>query len=275
MSDSSPNKSFFLLSGFVVAFLAMVTPVILFMAMTRIGAGYVGVVTWFGKTTGQVLSPGIHFINPLKSVHKMNTRTRSISESGDIPSKEMLLMSLVATTNYHIEKDKVIGIYNTIGPDYVSTYLEPHVKSAIREVTSDYNAQDFFSAKRETISNEIKNVLDKQVTKRGFVVETVMLKEVTPPQTLRRAIENKQAQQQEAEAMQFRLQKEKLEAQRKKIEAEGIQKFQEIVKKGIDQNLLAWKGIEATEMLAKSQNAKIVIIGTEKTNGLPLVMPTK
>jgi regulator of protease activity HflC (stomatin/prohibitin superfamily) len=101
-----------------------------------------------------------------------------------------------------------------------------------------------------------------------------LLKEVSPPALVTAAIERKQAQQQEAEAMKFKLESERLEAERKEIEAKGIQKFQEIVKKGIDSNLLAWKGIEATEKLAKSKNAKIVVIGNKGTSGMPLIIPT-
>jgi regulator of protease activity HflC (stomatin/prohibitin superfamily) len=106
---------------------------------------------------------------------------------------------------------------------------------------------------------------------RGVVVESILLRDIQLPQTLKASIESKQQAEQEALAMNFRLQKEKQEAERKRIEAAGIRDFQQIVAQGISPQLLEWKGIEATENLSKSSNTKVVVIGNSK-NGLPLIL---
>lgn len=237
--------------------------------------GYVGIPVLFGRAQDGHLDPGIHLVKPLTRVVKFDLRTQKADEEGVIPSKEMLNMTLKTSVNYHLDKSKVGDIYNSIGTDYFDTLIEPHIRSTIRQITSNYNAEQFFSGDRNEIAASIQKLLAQELTPRGVIIESIMLKEILPPESLRRAIENKQAQQQEAEGMKFRLQREKLEAERKKIEAEGIQQFQAIVKKGIDQNLLAWKGIEATETLAKSPNTKIIIMGNSDHGGLPLIIPTK
>jgi regulator of protease activity HflC (stomatin/prohibitin superfamily) len=236
-----------------------------------IPTGFVGIPVLFGKVQQGYLEAGLHFRNPFTIVKKLDLRTQKADEEGTIPSKEMLSMTLKTSINYHIDKAKAGDLYNTLGMDYFNRLIEPHIRSAIREVTSSYNADQFFSGDRNEIQIRIAEALTKTLTPRGIVIESVMLKEISPPNTVRIAIESKQAQQQEAQAMQFRLQRERLEAERKTIEAKGIQDFQEIVKKGIDANLLAWKGIEATEIIAKSPNSKIIIIGNK--DGMPLITP--
>ncbi len=117
----------------------------------------------------------------------------------------------------------------------------------------------------------IYDQLTSQLNQRGLLVENVLLRDIQLPATLKAAIEAKQQAEQESLAMNFRLQKETQEAQRKRIEASGIRDFQQIVAQGITPSLLEWKGIEATESLAKSANAKIVVVGNSK-NGLPLIL---
>ena len=246
-----------------------------FSMVTVIPAGFVGIQVLFGKVQENYLEPGMHIINPFTTIVKFDTRTQKADEEGVIPSKEMLSMTLKTSVNYHIDKTKAQDIYKTLGTDYFYKFVDPHIRSSLRQVTSEYGAEQFFSNSRNEIQQKIQESLSQALTPRGIIVESVMLKEISPPEVVTRAIEAKQAQQQEAEAMKFKLQKEKLEAERKMIEAEGIQKFQEIVKRGIDKNLLDWKGIEATEMLAQSPNAKIIIIGNKESGGLPIILPAK
>jgi prohibitin 1 len=121
------------------------------------------------------------------------------------------------------------------------------------------------------VAKQIFDQLFNLLGPRGFIVESVLLRDIQLPATLKASIESKQQAEQEALAMSFRLQKEKQEAERKRIEAAGIRDFQQIVAQGISSQLLEWKGIEATESLAKSPNAKVVVIGSGK-NGLPLIL---
>jgi regulator of protease activity HflC (stomatin/prohibitin superfamily) len=121
------------------------------------------------------------------------------------------------------------------------------------------------------VANQIRDQLMGLLAQRGIVIESILLRDIQLPQTLKSSIEAKQQAEQEALAMNFRLQKEKQEAERKRIEAAGIRDFQQIVAQGISPQLLEWKGIEATETLAKSPNAKVVVIGSGK-NGLPIIL---
>lgn len=242
-----------------------------FCSIKIIGVGEVGVETLFGKYTGNTVSPGFHIFNPFSRVHTFNVRTQHVKEDSIIPTQEMLTMELKTSVNFHLLPSKAAEVYSTVGKNYYETLVEPNIRASIREVTGGYKAQDFFSKNRNSISSAILKNLEDRLGSRGFKVEKVMLKEILPPRSLQAAIEKKQTQEQEAEAMRFRLEKEKLEAERKKIEAMGIQQFQEIVKKGIDENLLLWKAIEATQELAKSSNSKVIIIGSSK-NGLPVIL---
>jgi regulator of protease activity HflC (stomatin/prohibitin superfamily) len=149
--------------------------------------------------------------------------------------------------------------------------VEPNLRSAIRESTASHSANALYSGEREKVAAEIINALNRELGKRGIVVENVLLRDIQLPAALKQSIEAKQQAEQESLAMSFRLQKEKQEAERKRIEAAGIRDFQQIVAQGISPQLLEWKGIEATETLAKSPNTKVVVIGNQK-NGLPLIL---
>jgi regulator of protease activity HflC (stomatin/prohibitin superfamily) len=149
--------------------------------------------------------------------------------------------------------------------------VEPTLRSAIREATASHTANALYTGEREEVGKQIFDQVNAQLTPRGLIVEKVLLRDIQLPATLKAAIEAKQQAEQESLAMSFRLQKETQEAQRKRIEAAGVRDFQQIVAQGISAQLLEWKGIEATENLAKSANTKVVVIGNNK-NGLPLIL---
>jgi regulator of protease activity HflC (stomatin/prohibitin superfamily) len=149
--------------------------------------------------------------------------------------------------------------------------IVPNLRAAIREATAAHTANALYTGEREMVGKQIFDQLTLKLGERGVLVESVLLRDIQLPVTLKASIESKQQAEQEALAMNFRLQKETQEAQRKRIEAAGIRDFQQIVAQGISPQLLEWKGIEATETLAKSANAKIVVIGNSK-NGLPLIL---
>jgi prohibitin 1 len=148
--------------------------------------------------------------------------------------------------------------------------LVPNFRSAIRAVTAAHTASALYSDGREGIASRILSDLQQQVQPRGIVIENVLLRDLQLPESLKNAIEAKQQAEQEAQRMEFVLQKERQEAERKRVEAGGIKDFQNIVTQGISDKLLEWKGIEATIELSKSQNAKIVVVGNPR-NGLPLL----
>jgi regulator of protease activity HflC (stomatin/prohibitin superfamily) len=170
-----------------------------------------------------------------------------------------------------LNPEKASDVYQKIGPNYVIVLIEPNLRAAIREATASHTANALYSGEREMVANQIRDQLMSLLAQRGIVIESILLRDIQLPQTLKASIEAKQQAEQEALAMNFRLQKEKQEAERKRIEAAGIRDFQQIVAQGISPQLLEWKGIEATETLAKSPNAKVVVIGSGK-NGLPLIL---
>lgn len=145
-----------------------------------------------------------------------------------------------------------------------------NVRRAVREVTSSHQAKALYSAEREKMSSDINQNIVAAIEPRGIVVERMLLRDVALPARLQQAIQEKLSAEQEASRMQFILLKEKQEAERNKIEAEGISSFQKIVTEGINENLLKWKGIEATKELALSGNSKVVIIGAGR-EGLPII----
>jgi prohibitin 1 len=252
----------------VVAFLLVI---LLFNSVTRVGTGHVGVLTLFGRVTGEMLPEGMHVLNPLKTNNEMSIQTQTLKESASVPSSEGLVMNLDTSLIYHVDPSKASDVYQKIGPEYEQVLIEPNLRAAIREATASHTANALYTGEREMVAKQIYDQLADLLGKRGFIVESILLRDIQLPATLKTSIEAKQQAEQEALAMNFRLQKETQEAQRKRIEAAGIRDFQQIVAQGISPALLEWKGIEATENLAKSGNAKVVVIGNNK-NGLPLIL---
>jgi prohibitin 1 len=246
--------------------------ILLLNSVTKVGTGHVGVLTLFGKVqAGETLSEGIHLINPLKTNNELSIQTQTLKESANVPSSEGLMMSLDTSLIYHLNPDRAAEVFQKIGADYENVVVEPTLRSAIREATASHTANALYTGEREMVAKQILDQITQELNKRGITVENVLLRDIQLPATLKASIEAKQQAEQEALAMNFRLQKETQEAQRKRIEAAGVRDFQQIVAQGITPSLLEWKGIEATENLAKSANSKVVVIGNNK-NGLPLIL---
>jgi prohibitin 1 len=254
-----------LLIGAIAAFFFLMASV------TSIPTGHVGVLTLFGRVTGEVLPEGIHLVNPLKSVEKLSVQTQSVKESASVPSNEGLILSLDTSLLFRLDRSKAAEVFQTVGEDYLEKIVEPTLRASVRTATSAHSANALYTNARELVQKQIMDELSAQLALRGLIVENVLLRDVQLPAMLKSSIEAKQQAEQDALRMSFILQKEKQEAERKRIEAQGIADFQRIVAQGISAQLLEWKGIEATEKLAMSPNTKIVIIGNPK-NGLPLVL---
>jgi regulator of protease activity HflC (stomatin/prohibitin superfamily) len=247
---------------------------ILFLAagpFRTVPAGNVGVKDFFGSVSANTLTPGINVVMPLTSVVKMSVQTQEIKEVAEVPSKEGLILSLESSLLFQLDPAKAVDIYRTVGADYVGTIVEPQFRSAIREITASYEAKALYSAEREKIAGEIFALFKRIAGERGIIVQQVLLRKIGLPPVVANAIQEKLRREQEAEQMKFVLQKEQQEAERKRIEAQGVADFQRIVAQGISPQLLEWKGIEATEKLAMSPNAKVVVVGNPK-NGLPLIL---
>jgi regulator of protease activity HflC (stomatin/prohibitin superfamily) len=174
----------------------------------------------------------------------MSVKTQEVKEVAEVPSQEGLILTLESSLLFQLDAAKAVDIYKTVGRDYVGTIVEPQFRSAIREVTASYEAKALYSATRKKIAGEILDLFKRIAGDRGITVQQVLLRRISLPGVVANAIQEKLRREQEAEQMKFVLQKEQQEAE--------------------------WKRIEATEKLAASPNAKIVVVGNTKS-GLPLV----
>jgi prohibitin 1 len=241
---------------------------------TVVPAGNVGVVDFFGTVSDNTLKAGINFVNPFARVIKLSVQTQEIKEVMDVPSKEGMTVQLEISALYHLNPEKASDVYKTVGENYVEVLLEPQFRSVARGVTAGYEAKALYTSEREMLAQILLQDLEKLVEPRGITVESTPLRRIGLPAGLTASIEAKLQAEQQSQQMQFVLTKEKQEADRKRIEAQGISDFQNIVAHNISDQLLRWKGIEATEKLANSPNTKVIIIGAGK-DGLPLILDTK
>jgi len=255
----------------VVGGLAVVA---LLASVAYVPAGHVGVVTLFGRVTGQVLPEGTHLIFPFKTVNRMAIRTVELKETASVPSEEGLIITLDTSLLFRLDPVMAAEIYKKVGPGYLDVVVEPTLRSAIRTATSAHNANALYTGAREEVAKQVQKELEERLGPRGIIIESVLLRDIQLPQMLKQSIEGKQQAEQDALRMTFVLQKEKQEAERKRIEAQGIADFQRIVAQGISPALLEWKGIEATEKVATSTNAKVIMIGSPR-NGLPIIFEPK
>ena len=237
-----------------------------------IPTGHVGVATLFGAITNEQLAEGIHVVNPLKRIAELSIRTQESKEHAEVPSSEGLIITLETSLLYRLDANRASEVFQTLGPNYETVLVTPNFRSVMRAVTAAHTASALYSEAREQVAQQMLEQVKRVLEPRGVVVENVLLRDIKLPETLKNAIEAKQQSEQEAQRMQFVLQKERQEAERKRIEAQGVSDFQRIVTQGISEQLLEWKGIEATEKLVNSPNSKIVVIGNSK-NGLPLIFP--
>jgi regulator of protease activity HflC (stomatin/prohibitin superfamily) len=260
------SETSFALIGVTVALVIAISQ-----CWTVIPAGHTGVIDFLGNVSDETLKPGVNLVNPMAKIEKMSIKTQELKELMSVPSKEGLSVDLEISLLFKLNSEKANEIYKTVGPNYADIILVPQFRSVVRGVTARYEAKALYTASREKLAGEILEELEKLVGPRGITVEQAPLRQIQLPSRLTQSIEEKLQAEQESQRMAFILQKEEQEADRKRIEAKGIADFQDIVSKGISDQLLKWKGIEATEKLANSSNSKIVVIGSGK-DGLPLIL---
>jgi regulator of protease activity HflC (stomatin/prohibitin superfamily) len=243
----------------------------IFNVFTVVSAGTVGVVDFLGSVSDNTLKAGVNVVNPMAKVIKFSIKTQELKEVMNVPSKEGLSVQLEISLLFRLDPDNANIIYKTVGPNYADIILMPQFRSVVRGVTARYEAKALYTASREQLAGEIMDELEGLVGPRGITIETAALRQIILPERLTKSIEEKLQAEQESQRMAFVLKKEEQEAERKRIEAKGIKDFQTIVSEGINDQLLRWKGIEATEKLANSTNSKVVVIGSGK-DGLPLIL---
>ncbi len=217
----------------------------------------------FGKLVGKPVQEGARFYNPFFANYvKKPIRNVNLEIRLEIPSKEGLTIMSEVSILYRIEPHRIEDILRNVGTRYEADLISPVFRSALADVTSKFMAKDMHTGQRSEIETAVKYMMMETVGPKGFVIESVLLKRIVLPQSLSRAIEEKLAAEQEAQRMEFVLQRERQEAERRKIEAAGISESQKILDQGLTETVLRYRAIEAFRELSKSPNAKIIFSNT-------------
>lgn len=243
----------------------------IFFSFVRIvPAGEVGVVDTFGVVDSVARKSGINLINPFSSMPLMSVQTHEVKEQMDVPSKEGLSITLDVSILYRLNPEKAPDVYRTVGLSYPNVVILPQFRSACRSAIVNYEAKALYNSGRDEIGNKIYTDLENMCEGRGVIIEKVLLRDIDFPKAVKDSIEQKLQAEQQAEQMKFTIDKEKQEAQRKVIEAEGIAKAQEIINKTLTNQYLQHEAIKAQTLMAASPNHTTVYIPSGD-NGIPLV----
>ncbi len=239
--------------------------------ITVIPAGNIGVVDLFGQVSPKSLEPGVHFLNPFARIVNFSTRLKNVQEDIEATSQEGLGFNIHVSLQYRLEPQKAADIYKNIGPDDQGIVI-PRFRSIVREVTAGYPSEAIYSTKRQEVANKLKQKIIEQLQPLGFVVEEALLREIKLPEKLQASIQEKLTADQENQRLSIVLEKERKEAERKRIEARGIADSQKIISQGLNPQLLQLRSIEASEKLATSQNSKVIIMGNGNNGTLPIII---
>jgi regulator of protease activity HflC (stomatin/prohibitin superfamily) len=237
-----------------------------------VDSGHQGIVfeTLSGGTSRKMLGEGMHLMPIWNGIIPYDLRVRELKEQLSVLSNNGLAIRVDASVRYRPKGEELYELQTQIGPNYAEIVVAPIVRSEARKVFGRYAPEEIYSTKREEIERQIYEEVLKALGGKHVIVEAVLVRDVELPEAIKNAIADKLAEEQRSQKMRFTLDKERQEAQRKQIEAEGINKYQAIVRQGLTAEYLQYKGIEATQKLAESTNAKVVIVGGGK-GGLPVI----
>ena len=240
----------------------------------QVDAGHVGVQSLFGKVQERVLTSGLNFINPFVDVYDIDIKTQnytmsSIATEGDktgddairVLSADGLEVIIDLTILYSVIPSEAPRIYREIGLDFKNIIVRPITRTKIRDNAVYYDAVNLYSKQRDEFQVKISESIEKDFKSRGLVLEQLLVRNITLPASVKAAIESKINAEQDAQKMQFVLQKEKQEAERKRVEAQGIADYQRIVNSELTDKLLQYENIKAQKEIALSPNAKVIIMG--------------
>lgn len=251
----------------------------------QIDAGRVGVKKLFGNIQPSVLGSGLHVINPLYEIDELDARTQNYTmsgindegrKSGDdairVLTADGLEVTIDLTVLYRLVAADAPKLVRETGLDYEDKIVRPIARTRIRDNAVYYEAVALYSTRRDEFQSRIFKVIESDFRKRGMMLENLLVRNITLPATVRGSIEQKIQAEQDAQKMQFVLQKERQEAERKRVEAQGIADYQRIISESLSDKQLQYEQIKATMELAKSNNAKIVMMGSK---GAPVIIDTK
>jgi regulator of protease activity HflC (stomatin/prohibitin superfamily) len=219
------------------------------------------------------LNEGIHWVSPFSKVYQIDMREQEEDESLDVLANNGLEIQLTSSILYQPIPGEVYQLVTETGPNYYSTLIAPYVRSSARRVVGRYTPEEIYSTKREQVEIEIRQEVVQKMEGKHVNVNGILIREVHLPAVVQKAIQEKLQEEQKSLEMKYVLDRTRQEAERARIEAAGISDFQAIVSKGLNDQILEWKGIDATEKLASSPNTKVIIVGSGK-NGLPVILDT-
>jgi regulator of protease activity HflC (stomatin/prohibitin superfamily) len=271
--------------GFVLAGIIVMIIGISISCFIQVDAGEVGVKKLFGKVQTDVLESGLHFINPLYDVEKMDVKTQNYTMSGvhdegqtkgddaiRVLTADGLEVTIDLTVLYRLIPSEAPRLVREVGADYEYKIVRPIARTRIRDNAVYYEAVALYSTKRDEFQNRIFKGIETDFRKRGLLLENLLVRNITLPATVKGTIEQKIQAEQEAQKMQFVLQKERQEADRKRIEAQGIADYQRIISESLTDKQLQYEQIKAYKEMALSQNAKVIVMGK---GGAPVILDAK
>ncbi|MBS1532599.1 MAG: SPFH domain-containing protein [Bacteroidetes bacterium] len=248
-----------------------------------IDPGQVGVQTLFGKVQDNVLPSGLHIINPMVEVTNFDIKLQNYTMSGTsdegakqgddairVLSSDGLEVTIDLSVLYKINPEKAPFIMQNIGVDYENKIVRPVSRTAIRDNAVNYQAVDLFSTKRQEFQAKINQAISQSFAKNGLELQSILVRNITLPASVKASIESKIQAEQDAQKMQFVLQKERQEADRKRVEAQGIADYQKIISAQLSDKQLQYEYIKAQKEIALSPNTKVIIIGGGKGNPIML-----
>ena len=253
--------------------------------IVQINAGQIGVKSLFGKVQNDVLSSGLHFVNPFVEVQRLDIKTQNYTMSGvhdegnqtgddaiRVLTSDGLEVTIDLTVLYKLLPSEAPRLVRETGVDYTDKIVRPLTRTKIRDNSVYYEAISLYSTKRDEFQQRIFKSIEEDFKKRGLILEQLLVRNITLPQSVKATIEQKINAEQDAQKMQFVLLKEKQEAERKRVEAQGIADYQRIINIGLTDQQLQYEQIKAYLELAKSPNSKVIIMG--KGNA-PVILDTK
>jgi len=273
---SKPTKY----AGVLIFFIGLISN-----CFVQVDAGQVGVKKMFGKIQNDVLESGLHFINPLYEVEKIDVKTLNYTMSGvhnegdkkgddaiKVLTADGLEVTIDLTVLFRVNKTEAPKLLKETGVDFQEKIVRPISRTKIRDNAVYYDAISLYSTKRDEFQARIYKSIEDEFTKRGLQLENLLVRNITLPASVKAVIEQKINAEQDAQKMQFVLLKEKQEAERKRVEAQGISDYQRIINVGLTDNQLQYEQIKAIKELALSTNAKVIVMG--KGNA-PIILDTK
>ncbi len=268
------------LVGFIFIALGVVSA-----CVKQIDAGEIGVKVLFGSVQNDVLGSGLHFVNPLLDIKKLDVKTQNYTMSGvndegqktgddaiKVLTSDGLEVTIDLTVLYRIVSADAPKLLRETGDDYRDKIVRPITRTKIRDNAVYYQAVDLFGNKRDEFQQRIYKSIEDDFKKRGLMLEQLLVRNITLPNSVKASIESKINAEQDAKKMEFVLQKEKQEAERKRVEAQGISDYQRIINTGLTDQQLQYEQIKAMKELALSANAKVIVMGKGNT---PLIIDSK